>query len=62
MKNYFEDEIVTQLEEAVTFYAAEQEHQNYYKNNPDQGYCSAVIAPKLSKFRKLYKEKLKPNL
>lgn len=56
---YFETPIVTELSQAVTFHEAEEYHQNYYKNNPSQGYCSAVISPKLSKLRRLYSHKLK---
>jgi peptide-methionine (S)-S-oxide reductase len=56
---YFETPIVTELSPAVTFYEAEEYHQNYYANNPSQGYCSAVISPKLSKLRQLYAHKLK---
>ena len=50
----FTDEIVTDITSFETFYRAEEEHQNYYKDNPDQGYCAAVINPKLKKFRKLF--------
>uniref|UniRef100_UPI00404AAEB5 peptide-methionine (S)-S-oxide reductase MsrA n=1 Tax=Gelidibacter sp. TaxID=2018083 RepID=UPI00404AAEB5 len=56
---YFETPIVTELSPAVTFHEAEDYHQNYYANNPSQGYCSAVISPKLSKLRQLYAHKLK---
>jgi peptide-methionine (S)-S-oxide reductase len=45
--------IVTQVEAVPVFYAAETYHQDYYVNNPDAGYCRAVIAPKLKKVRKL---------
>jgi peptide-methionine (S)-S-oxide reductase len=51
--------IVTELTAAPTFYEAESYHQSYYASNPNQGYCSIVIAPKVAKFRKLYFEKLK---
>src|SRR4030065_1806298 len=43
--------LVTQLEPIKVFYPAEDYHQNYFEKNPYQGYCRAVIAPKLSKFR-----------
>lgn len=56
---YFDNLIVTELSPAVTFHEAEAYHQNYYANNPSQGYCSAVISPKLSKLRQLYANKLK---
>ncbi|TYA53083.1 peptide-methionine (S)-S-oxide reductase MsrA [Formosa maritima] len=56
---YFEDTIVTEVIKFKIFYEAEKEHQNYYKNNQKQGYCSFVILPKLAKLRKLYADKLK---
>ena len=56
---YFENNIVTSINPLEKFFEAEPEHQNYYRNNPEQGYCSMVINPKLQKFRKLYGEKLK---
>jgi peptide-methionine (S)-S-oxide reductase len=51
--------IVTEVTEFDKFYAAEDYHQNYYNNNRTQGYCMAVINPKLKKFLKQYKSKLK---
>ncbi len=45
--------IVTQIVPVVKFYMAEEYHQNYYKNNPNQGYCQVVIAPKIKKLRSL---------
>jgi peptide-methionine (S)-S-oxide reductase len=51
--------IVTQLEPFVAFYRAEQYHQEYFKNNPNQSYCRIVIAPKVQKFREHYMERLK---
>lgn len=53
--------IVTEIAKAPKFYIAEDYHQNYFANNPDQGYCSFVIAPKLDKFKKVFKEKLRKN-
>lgn len=41
------------------FYVAEDYHQNYYNQNPEQGYCKMVIRPKLDKFRKVFEERLK---
>lgn len=55
----YDNPIVTTLEPAATFYAAEDYHQNYYNNNPNQGYCAAVIQPKVEKFKKVFQEKLK---
>jgi peptide-methionine (S)-S-oxide reductase len=55
----FENPIVTTLEPAATFYPAEDYHQNYYNNNGSQGYCQMVIRPKVEKFKKVFKDKLK---
>ena len=54
--------IVTEISKAPKFYVAEDYHQNYFANNPDQGYCAFVIAPKLDKFKKVFKEKLRKNI
>ncbi|MDG7000053.1 MAG: peptide-methionine (S)-S-oxide reductase MsrA [Nitrososphaerota archaeon] len=51
--------IVTQLVPFAPFYKAEDYHQRYFENNPNQGYCRVVIAPKVAKFRKHYLEKLR---
>lgn len=51
--------IVTIIEPFKNFYPAENYHQNYYNNNQNQGYCRFVIAPKLEKFQKVFKDKLK---
>ncbi|RBP32756.1 peptide-methionine (S)-S-oxide reductase [Oceanihabitans sediminis] len=56
---FYEKPIVTEISPLETFYEAEKEHQNYYRNNPTQGYCSFVISPKLTRLRKLHAEKLK---
>jgi peptide-methionine (S)-S-oxide reductase len=53
------DPIVTQVLPLDVFYVAEDYHQDYFKNNPGQGYCRVVIAPKVAKFRQKYAEKLK---
>ena len=53
------DPIVTQVEPLGEFYPAGDYHRDYYRRNPNQGYCRVVIAPKVSKFRKQYLEKLK---
>ena len=55
----YEDPIVTQVSPFTNFYEATPEHQNYYKNNSNQGYCSYVISPKLQKLRQLHANKLK---
>lgn len=51
--------IVTTLEPFTRFYPAEDYHQNYYNDNPGQGYCQFVIRPKVEKFQKVFKNKLK---
>lgn len=58
-RGVWDDEIVTELEPLETFYPAEEKHQNYYRSHSTQPYCQAVIAPKLSKLRKQYMQKLK---
>jgi len=55
----FRDPIVTEVVPLGEFYRAEQYHQGYYRQNPDQPYCRAVIAPKVAKLRAHYFEKLK---
>jgi len=55
----FRDAIVTEVKPFEAFYEAEEYHQNYYEKNPNAGYCLAVIAPKMQKFRKRYAERLK---
>ncbi|GAA3617115.1 peptide-methionine (S)-S-oxide reductase MsrA [Flavivirga amylovorans] len=56
---YYENSIVTEISPLDVFYKAEDDHQNYYRNNQEQGYCSFVITPKLAKLRKLHADKLK---
>ncbi|MCM2287938.1 MAG: peptide-methionine (S)-S-oxide reductase MsrA [Sulfuritalea sp.] len=51
--------IVTAVSPAPTFWPAEDYHQNYYANNPLQGYCQAVVAPKAAKLRKVFAGRLK---
>ncbi|MDB5192112.1 MAG: msrA [Segetibacter sp.] len=53
--------IVTSIEPLKNFYVAENYHQNYFNSNPDQMYCRYVIQPKLEKFEKVFKDKLKKN-
>jgi len=52
--------IVTQIVPFKAFYRADDHHQDYYLNNPHAGYCLFVIRPKVDKFRKVFKDKLKP--
>jgi len=56
---YYSKSIVTELSPMDIFYEAEKEHQDFYKNNPDYGYCTFVIDPKLNKLRQLHTDKLK---
>jgi peptide-methionine (S)-S-oxide reductase len=51
--------IVTQLAPLTTFFPAEDYHQGYFRGNPRQGYCQAVIVPKVVKLRKKFAERLK---
>ncbi|MFQ5552529.1 MAG: peptide-methionine (S)-S-oxide reductase MsrA [Thermoplasmata archaeon] len=51
--------IVTEVTPATTFYRAEEYHQDYYQKNPTQGYCRAIITPKVAKFRKQFQADLK---
>ncbi len=55
----FDQPIVTEITPASVFYKAEDYHQNYYNLNGDAPYCAFVIKPKVEKFRKVFKEKLK---
>ena len=57
--SYYENPVVTEMSPLDVFYEAEKEHQDYYRNNQEQGYCSFVITPKLAKLRKLHADKLK---
>ena len=54
----FRAPIVTEIEPAAEFYRAEKYHQDYYRINPQQGYCRIVIGPKLEKFRKVFRDRL----
>lgn len=54
-----DDPIVTELAPVTVFHPAEEYHRDYFRRNPTQGYCAAVIAPKVSKARKTFLEKLK---
>ena len=55
----FEAPIVTEIVPFTAFYPAESYHQNYFVTHPQQPYCAAVIGPKLEKFEKVFKDKLK---
>jgi peptide-methionine (S)-S-oxide reductase len=54
----WDDPIVTEVVPFTVFYPAEAYHRDYYLRNPAQGYCRAVIAPKVAKLRKHFLEKL----
>jgi len=51
--------IVTELQGPATFHSAERYHQDYFERNPGQAYCMFVVAPKVAKFRKQFRERLK---
>lgn len=55
----YDKAIVTKVEPLTTFYKAEGYHQDYYNKNGSQPYCQLVIRPKLDKFKKVFKDKLK---
>ena len=54
----FDDPIVTEISPFQVFYEAEAYHQDYFRRNPDGGYCTKVIRPKMEKFRKVFADKL----
>lgn len=56
---HYDNPIVTEISPLEVFHEAEEYHQDYYRNNNTQGYCSAVITPKLTKLRKMHADKLK---
>ncbi|HXI64757.1 MAG TPA: peptide-methionine (S)-S-oxide reductase MsrA [Gemmatimonadales bacterium] len=55
----WDEPVVTELKPLTAFYPAEEYHRDYFRRNPTQGYCQAVIAPKVAKVRKLYFDRLK---
>lgn len=55
----YDKPIVTEISQFDTFYIAEDYHQDYYEHNRGQGYCNFVITPKIEKFKKVFKDKLK---
>ena len=58
LQSKYRDEIVTEVSPIPTFYPAEQYHQDYFNENPQQGYCSFVIAPKMAKFEQRFASQL----
>lgn len=61
MQSLFDRNIVTELVPFSAFFEAEQEHKDYYRNNPDKAYCRMVINPKLQKLRANFSSALKKN-
>ena len=59
MQKELDRKIVTRIEPLKTFYPAEAYHQDYFSKNPYQGYCQAVVAPKVAKVRKRFASKLR---
>lgn len=55
------DPIVTEISPASVFYKAEDYHQNYYEQNGSQPYCAFVVRPKVEKFKKQFKDKLRSD-
>jgi peptide-methionine (S)-S-oxide reductase len=55
----YSSKIVTEVTKLNKFYPAEGYHQDYFNQNPGQGYCQAVVRPKIDKFVKTYKELLR---
>jgi len=59
MAGVYDDRIVTELRPAERFWPAEEYHQNYYRDNPNQSYCLFVVGPKVKKFREKFAAKRK---
>ncbi len=57
----FKNRIVTEIVPYQTMYVAEDYHQNYFNQNGSQPYCSIVIRPKVEKFKKVFKDKMRQN-
>ena len=55
----FDDPIVTEISPLTTYFNAESDHKDYYLKNPDQGYCIAIVRPKVEKFKAAYADRLK---
>jgi peptide-methionine (S)-S-oxide reductase len=60
-QSHYRDRIVTELAEAGRYWRAEAYHQEYFRQNPGQGYCMFVVAPKVMKFRKTHAAKRKKS-
>jgi peptide-methionine (S)-S-oxide reductase len=61
MANVWDAALVTELTPAPVYYKAEDYHQNYFQQHPLQGYCAFVVAPKVSKFRKTFSDKMRSD-
>ncbi|WP_456458420.1 peptide-methionine (S)-S-oxide reductase MsrA [Nitratifractor sp.] len=59
MQKHLDRKIVTKIEPLRNFYPAEEYHQNYFEKNPWQGYCQAVVAPKVEKVRRAFTDRLR---
>lgn len=62
MANVWDAPIVTELSPVETYYKAESYHQNYFRQNPMQGYCAFIVAPKVSKVRKTFSDKIREDM
>ena len=59
LKDAYDEAIVTEVTAASEFHEAEDNHRDYYNQNSEEGYCRAVISPKISKLRTMYADRLK---
>ncbi|MDO8439025.1 MAG: peptide-methionine (S)-S-oxide reductase MsrA [Telluria sp.] len=59
MANVWDAPIVTEVAPASTWFRAEDYHQDYFRQHPNQGYCAFIVAPKVAKFRKTFSNRLK---
>lgn len=59
MGSVWDAPLVTEISPAETYYKAEAYHQNYFRQHPLQGYCAFVVAPKVSKLRKMFAHKVR---
>ena len=54
----FRSPVVTEITKLTPFYEAEGYHQDYYRNNPNDGYCAGVVRPKVEKFKQVFADKV----
>ena len=57
----WKDPIITEISPLSNYSEAEDYHQNYFNDNPRQGYCRFVVGPKVAKFKKVFKDKVKKD-